>query len=293
MLPPANLLHHACLTLNTSHSTQVSLTTFWTLLHHQWPWLTMVNAQHFLCHLSPQSLPPPQPAMCTPIAHPATWFWLILYSGIFHHLYRLSAHSLASSTRASSFVGTQLCSLLQEHTGHLPTWGVHLSVSSLFCLFILFMGLSRQECWNGLPLPSPVGLSRQECWNGLPLPSPVLTGTFCQNSPPRPICLGWPYRAWLIVSVELQKAVVHAISLISFLWMWFSVLSTPRGIRVRGLWKLPDSILKSRDITLQTKVRLVKAIVFPVVMYGCESWTIKKAEHQRIDVFFFFLIYFH
>ena len=43
-----------------------------------------------------------------------------------------------------------------------------------------------------------------------------------------------------------------------------------------------DSILKSRDITLPTKVRLVKAIVFPVVMYGCESWTIKKAECQRI-----------
>ena len=46
-----------------------------------------------------------------------------------------------------------------------------------------------------------------------------------------------------------------------------------------------DSILKSRDITLPTKVRLVKAIVFPIVMYGCESWTIKKAEHQRIDAF--------
>ena len=46
-----------------------------------------------------------------------------------------------------------------------------------------------------------------------------------------------------------------------------------------------DSILKSRDITLATKVRLVKAMVFPVVMYGCESWTIKKAERQRIDVF--------
>ena len=44
-----------------------------------------------------------------------------------------------------------------------------------------------------------------------------------------------------------------------------------------------DSILKSRDITLPTKVRLVKAIVFPVVMYGCKSWTIKKAEHRRID----------
>ena len=46
-----------------------------------------------------------------------------------------------------------------------------------------------------------------------------------------------------------------------------------------------DSILKSRDVTLSTKVRLVKAIVFPVVMFGCESWTIKKAEHQRIDAF--------
>ena len=46
-----------------------------------------------------------------------------------------------------------------------------------------------------------------------------------------------------------------------------------------------DSILKSRDITLPTKVRLVKTLVFPVVMYGCESWTIKKAEHRRIDAF--------
>ena len=46
-----------------------------------------------------------------------------------------------------------------------------------------------------------------------------------------------------------------------------------------------DSILKSRDITLPTKVRLVKVMVFPVVMYGCESWTVKKAEHRRIDAF--------
>ena len=46
-----------------------------------------------------------------------------------------------------------------------------------------------------------------------------------------------------------------------------------------------DSILKSRDMTLPTKVRLVKAMVFPVVMYGCENWTIKKAEHRRIDAF--------
>ena len=46
-----------------------------------------------------------------------------------------------------------------------------------------------------------------------------------------------------------------------------------------------DSVLKSRDITFPTKVRLVKAMVFPVVIYGCESWTIKKAERRRIDAF--------
>ena len=46
-----------------------------------------------------------------------------------------------------------------------------------------------------------------------------------------------------------------------------------------------DSMLKSRDITLPTKVCIVKAMVFPLVMYGCESWTVKKAEHQRIDAF--------
>ena len=46
-----------------------------------------------------------------------------------------------------------------------------------------------------------------------------------------------------------------------------------------------DSILKSRDVILLTKVHIVKAVVFPVVIYGCKSWTIKKAEHQRIDAF--------
>ena len=53
----------------------------------------------------------------------------------------------------------------------------------------------------------------------------------------------------------------------------------------RKLMSNLDSILKSRDITLPTKVRLVKAMVFPVVMYGCESWTVKKAEGRRIDAF--------
>ena len=53
-----------------------------------------------------------------------------------------------------------------------------------------------------------------------------------------------------------------------------------------------DSIFKSRDITLPTKVHLVKATVFPVVMDGCESWTVKKAEHRRIDAFFFLILFY-
>ena len=58
-----------------------------------------------------------------------------------------------------------------------------------------------------------------------------------------------------------------------------------RGNLERKTMTNPDSILKSRDITLPTKVCTVKAVVFPVVMYGCESWTVKKAEHQRTDAF--------
>ena len=57
-----------------------------------------------------------------------------------------------------------------------------------------------------------------------------------------------------------------------------------RLLLIRKVMSNLDSIFKSRDITLPTKVHLVKGMVFPVVMYGCESWTIKKAEYQRIDV---------
>ena len=59
----------------------------------------------------------------------------------------------------------------------------------------------------------------------------------------------------------------------------------PRLLLGRKVMTNLDSILKSRDFTLPTKVHLVKAMAFPVVMYGCESWTIEKAEHQRIDAF--------
>ena len=58
-----------------------------------------------------------------------------------------------------------------------------------------------------------------------------------------------------------------------------------RLVLVRKVMTNLDSIFKRRDITLPTKVRLVKAMVFPVVMYGCKSWTVKKAEHRRIDAF--------
>ena len=58
-----------------------------------------------------------------------------------------------------------------------------------------------------------------------------------------------------------------------------------RLLFVRKVMTNLDSILKSRDVTLLTKLHIVKAMVFPVVMYGCESWTIKKAEHRRIDAF--------
>ena len=58
-----------------------------------------------------------------------------------------------------------------------------------------------------------------------------------------------------------------------------------RSLLIRKVMTNLDSILKSRDITLPTKIRLVKAMVFPVVVYGCESWTVKKAERRRIDAF--------
>ena len=77
-----------------------------------------------------------------------------------------------------------------------------------------------------------------------------------------------------------------------FLWVISPLWSSCSTLMERGIWirlmKVMtnlDNILKSRDITLPTKVCLIKAMVFPVVMYGCESWTVKKAEHRRIDAF--------
>ena len=67
--------------------------------------------------------------------------------------------------------------------------------------------------------------------------------------------------------------------------LYFGGLQKRRLLLGRKVMRNLDSIFKSRDITLPTKVRLVNAMVLPVVMYGCESWTIKKAEHQRVDAF--------
>ena len=69
------------------------------------------------------------------------------------------------------------------------------------------------------------------------------------------------------------------------LWAVTTTMKLKDTYSLKGNLTHPDSLLKSRDIILSTKVHVVKAVVFPVVMYGCESWTIKKAEHQRIDAF--------
>ena len=85
----------------------------------------------------------------------------------------------------------------------LPTWGVHLSVSYLFAF---------SYCsWDSQGTNAEVVCHSLLQW-----------ATFCQNSPPWPIHLGWPYMAWLLSFIELDKVVVHVISLISFLWLWFS-----------------------------------------------------------------------
>ena len=85
----------------------------------------------------------------------------------------------------------------------------------------------------------------------------------------------------LAVQRTLKSFLQHHSSKASILWC--SAYS-PTLTSIHDYWK-NHSILKSRDITLPTKVHLVKAIVFPEVMYGCESWTIKKSEHWRIDAF--------
>ena len=95
-----------------------------------------------------------------------------------------------------------------------------------------------------------------------------------------------PITSWQIDG-ETMETVIHFIILGSKITAdadWWHEIKRHLLLGRKAMTKL-DSVLKSRDITLPTKVHLVKAMVFPVVMYGCESWTIKKAEHWRIDTF--------
>ena len=98
-------------------------------------------------------------------------------------------------------------------------------------------------------------------------------------------------RSGLITSLEIDGETVETVS--DFIILGSKITADgdcsheikSRLLLGRKIMTNLDSILKSRDITLPTKVHLVKAMVFPVVMYGCESWTVKKSEHQRIDAF--------
>ena len=95
-----------------------------------------------------------------------------------------------------------------------------------------------------------------------------------------------PILSWQIDAKTMETEIL-------FFWASISLQMVTAAMKLKDACSLLgrramtnlDSIFKSRDITLPTKVHLVKAMVFPVVMYGCESWTIKKAEHRRIDAF--------
>ena len=134
------------------------------------------------------------------------------------------------------------------------------------------MGFSRKEYWSGVPLFSPKSLLKKVKEEGEKVGLKL-------NIQKTKIMASGP-----ITSLEIDRETVETVS--DFLF-WGSKITAngdcSHDIKRRLLLgskvmtKL-DSILKSRDITLPTKVRLVKAMVFPVVMYGCESWTVKKAE---------------
>ena len=110
------------------------------------------------------------------------------------------------------------------------------------------MGFSRQEYWSGLPFPSPGDLPDR----GIKPRSPTLQADALTTE-----SAGSKITAHGDYNHEIKR----------------------RLLLGRNVMTNLDSILKSRDITLQTKIHLVKAMVFPVVMYACETWTVKKAEH--------------
>ena len=112
--------------------------------------------------------------------------------------------------------------------------------------------------------PPSMGFSRQEYWSGVPLPSLTITSWQIDGETVADFILGGSkITAGGDCSHEIKRHLLLGRKVMTNL----------------------DSIFKSRDIALPTKVHLVKAVVFPVVMYGCESWTVKKAERRRTDAF--------
>ena len=94
-----------------------------------------------------------------------------------------------------------------------------------------------------------------------------------------------PITSWQIDGEQWKQRQTLFLGAPKSLQMVIAAMKLRRLLLGRKAMTNLDSILKSRDITFSTKVHLVKAMVFPVVMYGCESWTIKKTEHRRIDAF--------
>ena len=130
-----------------------------------------------------------------------------------------------------------------------------------------------------------MGFSRQEYCIGLTFLSPVATLSDLSTMTRLSCVAPW------VTSWQIDGETVETVA--DFIFLGFKVTADGdcsheiKGHLLLGRKVItnPDSILKSRDIILQTNVYLVKGIVFPVVMYGCESWTIKKAESRRIDAF--------
>ena len=130
-----------------------------------------------------------------------------------------------------------------------------------------------------LQAPLSMGFSRQEYWSGFPSLSP-------KYSLYLRIMASGPITSWQIDGETMKTGA-------DFIFLGFKIIADGEcSHKIKRYLLLGrktmtnlNSKLNSRDITLSIKIHIVKAIVFPVVMYGCESWTIKKAEHQRIDAF--------
>ena len=181
-----------------------------------------------------------------------------------------------------------------------------------FGLFILFMGFSRQEYWSGLPFPSPVDHTLSELstttWFTVSLSADDTTLMAKSEEELKSLLMKVKEESEKVdLKFNIQKTKIMASgaitswqidgetmeTVIDFIYLGSKItadgdcsLEIKRHLLLgRKIMTSLDSILKSRDIILPTKVHLVKALVFPVVMCGCESWTIKKAEHWRIDAF--------